>query len=193
MKTTEQSAMRLYSTQGQRLYVNKSERIRFEKIANKQSTRIKLFCLILLYTGCRVSEAINLKQKDFQLAEGTLAIKSLKKRNTSHVREIPIPNHLVVEIQNFLVSRPNQWQQQPWKVHRSTAWEWVKRVMKEAHIEGAHASPKGLRHGYGVNAVMCNIGLSVLKKWMGHSCLKTTEIYTQIVGKEERQLAKRMW
>lgn len=37
--------------------------------------------------------------------------------------------------------------------------------------------PKGLRHGFGVNAAVNDIPLNMLQKWLGHAQLSTTAIY----------------
>jgi integrase len=33
----------------------------------------------------------------------------------------------------------------------------------------------------------------MLRKWMGHSSIETTAIYANAVGKEEMEIAGRMW
>lgn len=66
--------------------------------------------------------------------------------------------------------------------------------MIEAGIPDApQCSPKGLRHGFGVNATVNGIPLHMLQKWMGHAQLSTTAIYADAVGKEEQDIAARMW
>lgn len=55
------------------------------------------------------------------------------------------------------------------------------------------APPKGLRHFFGVHCAFSNIPISLCQRWMGHADMRTTAIYYQIVGKEEREMAKRMW
>ncbi len=79
------------------------------------------------------------------------------------------------------------------KVSRVTAYRWVKQVMNNAHIDGAQACPKGLRHGYGIHAVRSGVQLNMLQKWMGHASIATTAIYATAVGREELELADRMW
>lgn len=59
--------------------------------------------------------------------------------------------------------------------------------------DGAHASPKGFRHGYGVAGISAGVPLNMLSKWMGHSKIKTTAIYANALGEEQRQIAERMW
>ena len=80
-----------------------------------------------------------------------------------------------------------------WAISRSTAWRRVKAVMREARIAGTHASPKGLRHGFGVAAIQAGVPLNLLQKWMGHTDISVTEIYANAVGDEEYAVAKRMW
>jgi len=65
--------------------------------------------------------------------------------------------------------------------------------MEEAGIVGSHATPKGLRHAFGVAAVQKQIPLNLFQKWLGHSRLETTAIYADAVGAEERSIAKKMW
>ncbi len=74
-----------------------------------------------------------------------------------------------------------------------TAWRVVRAVMGEARLSGPQATPKGLRHGFGVAAVSAGIPLNVVQKWLGHANLTTTAIYANAVGAEEKDIAKRMW
>ncbi len=58
---------------------------------------------------------------------------------------------------------------------------------------GPHLCPKGLRHGYGINAIINKVPLNMLQKWMGHSKMVTTAIYANAVGEEQNKIASRMW
>jgi integrase/recombinase XerD len=53
--------------------------------------------------------------------------------------------------------------------------------------------PKSLRHAFGAEAALKRIPLTLIKKWMGHARIETTEIYTTLVGDEERALARLTW
>jgi integrase/recombinase XerD len=76
-----------------------------------------------------------------------------------------------------------------------TGWRAVHAVMAAAGLDGPQASPKGLRHGFGVAAVSTGIPLNVVQKWLGHAQLTTTAIYADAdaVGTEEKDIARRMW
>ena len=80
-----------------------------------------------------------------------------------------------------------------WNIDRITAYRWVKQVMNEAGIYGPQACPKGLRHGFGIHAVLSGIQIHMLQKWMGHADIRTTAIYATAVGREEFKLAEQMW
>jgi site-specific recombinase XerD len=76
---------------------------------------------------------------------------------------------------------------------RQAAWRRVKRVMQVAGIAGAHATPKGLRHGFGVANAEQGVPMATTQKWLGHASLETTAIYQQAVGREEHAFAQRLW
>jgi site-specific recombinase XerD len=197
------SHMRLYNQENERLYLNAEERARFIDAANDQPAHIRIFCLTLLYTGCRLSEARELGTRSLQAGEQRIAVRSLKKRDQHHIREIPIPPALcqsLSERAKHLGHRQNQnntawlWQSADGDmIDRITAYRWVKTVMAAAHITGPQACPKGLRHAYAIHAIRCGIQLNMLQKWMGHADIETTAIYANAVGAEELEIAGRMW
>lgn len=68
--------------------------------------------------------------------------------------------------------------------------------MKEALVasnacSGA-AMPKGLRHTFGVAAFQA-VPPHLVQRWLGHASLRTTAIYGDVSGREERSFAARMW
>lgn len=66
------------------------------------------------------------------------------------------------------------------------------KVMNNAEINGLQSSAKGLRHGFAVYAIS-RVPITLVKKWLGHSILETTEIYLSVIGVEEREMAQRLW
>ena len=76
---------------------------------------------------------------------------------------------------------------------RMIGWCAVHAVMEAAGLDGPHASPNGLRHGFGVAAVSAGIPLNLVQRWLGHAQLTTTAIYADAVGAEEKEIARRMW
>ena len=50
--------MELFDTQGRRPYLTAKERGAFVEAANNAEREVRTFCLVLVYTGCRISEAL---------------------------------------------------------------------------------------------------------------------------------------
>lgn len=181
----------LYGDDGRRKYLNAAERTRFIRAArNQRRADIGALCLVLTYTGCRISEALALTKASVQLEEGVIAIRSLKKREKASFRQVPVPSALLRE----LVGWSRRDDERLWHLSRTRAWQIIKSVMSEAKvIPGPHATPKGLRHAFGLHAIEAGVPLHLVQRWLGHAALSTTAIYLDVVGHEERQMARRMW
>lgn len=181
----------LYSPQGERKYLNSAERRRFLEAAHQSDPDTRALCLVLAYTGCRISEALSLTTSSIQAGENLIAVRSLKKRGKLHVREIPIPTAVTAALLNRRQGPPPDRPLYPFQ--RTEAWLRVKAVMTAANITGPHASPRGLRHGFAVSAVLAGVPLNVVQKWLGHTTIATTAIYANAVGEEERELMGKVW
>ena len=66
-------AMALFDTEGNRKYLNESERLAFMKAADKAQNEVRTFCHLLHYTGCRISEALELTYDRVDLSSGSSA------------------------------------------------------------------------------------------------------------------------
>lgn len=177
---------------GQRKYLTKRERDAFLRTAATYDRCVHSFCWMLAATGCRISEALSLSETSIDFEAGQVVIRSLKKRNRKVFRTVPLPPTLLSMLQEGLkaglLCRDRLW---PWS--RMTGYRRVREVMRAAKITGRHASPKGLRHAFGVCAIQSNVPLNLIQRWLGHADIKTTTIYTDAMGPEERQFAARMW
>lgn len=193
----------LYAPTGQRLYLTQAERTAFIRMASKEPLPIAALCHTLAFTGCRISEALSLAPRHIDLEERAIIFECLKKRGKRVFRPVPVPSSLIDQLRVLQLGYRYSPQEvvvhitdQPrlWPVSRTTAYRWVKRVMTNACIiPGPHRCPKGLRHGFGVAAVLNGVPLTKLQSWMGHSRLETVAIYTNAIGAEERALARSMW
>lgn len=184
----------LYTRSGTRKYLTPGERERFIAAACAHPrSDVRLFCLTLAYTGCRISEALALTPASIEAQDGFIALRSLKRRNRAVViREVPVPLWLLDEL--AALSRERKAGEPLWGLSRSWAWALVKSVMTVAAVsQGLHATPKGLRHGYGLHAIRSGVPITLVQRWLGHARLTTTAIYLQAMGDEEREIAARMW
>lgn len=192
--TKKHGEMRLYTKEAQRLYLNAAELKRFLAAANQAPPHIRRFALTLAYTGVRLTEARSLRYGAFQLEARVLSVQSLKKRRTGVTREVPVPRSLKAAFDALQAPEDTLvWGAGHHLVPRSTAYRWIKRLMTEAGITGPKACPRGLRHAYGVSAIMAGVPLHMLQRWMGHARMETTAIYATVLGPEQLAVADRMW
>lgn len=193
------SEMRIIDPSGNRLYLTQSETILFLKSAKNANSKIRTFAETLVFTGCRISEALHISPKDIQREQLQITINSLKKRRGDIFRNIPVPEEymdtLVVVHNLAKKQRSESKAKEPlWPWTRQYAYRVIVNLMIDSNIEeGKHRTPKGLRHAYGINAISNDIPLNLLQKWMGHADISTTSIYTNAVGKEEAEIASKMF
>ena len=185
--------MRLYDTQGRRLYLTSLEREAFQKVAEQAPREVCTYCHTLLYTGCRPSEALVLRADHVDFQAQAITFESKKKRRPGVYRAVPVPASLLDALDLVHGLRDRTTRACLWTWSRKTAYTRVIEVMDKAGITGPQASPKGLRHGFGVACVEKQIPLTLVQRWLGHAQLSTTAIYAAAVGAEERSIAARLW
>lgn len=182
----------IFGSGGRRKYLNSSEINLFMKASTLFSDDIQAFCLMIAYTGCRISEALSLCERSIDFTSRCVIILSLKKRGKIVYRSVPLPTDYLRFLRTWMNSR-NDSMDHLWPWSRMTGYRRIREVMQAANIDGYHASPKGLRHGFGVRAIQASVPLNLVQRWLGHVNIKTTAIYTDAIGPEERQLASKMW
>ena len=182
----------MFDRRGSRKYLNDAERQAYFKTAQKETDAARrAFCLTLFYTGCRISEALNVTAECVDISQKCIVFETLKRRRKGMFRAVPIPDSLVVLLGELRAGAAPSGR--VWQFSRPTAYRMVKRCMTHAKIVGGMASPKGLRHGFAIACIAKSIPLPTLQKWMGHARLETTGIYLGVSGDEERNLARRLW
>lgn len=197
--TPKVNVMQLYDHNGHRKYLTPAERQDFIRASESALQQIRTFCGTLAHTGCRISEALALTADRIDIDDGVVVIESLKKRRKGVYRAIPVPPaflkalDVVHHLRTARQAEDRGRSVHLWPWSRPTAWRHVCEVMQLAGIGGLHASPKGLRHGFGIKAVVSGVPLNLVQKWLGHAQLTTTAIYADAIGPEERQIAERMW
>jgi integrase/recombinase XerD len=193
------TGMGLHAADGARKYLTAGERDAFLREAERAERTVRTLCMTLAYAGCRLSEALALTADRVDLAAGVLVFESLKKRRPGIYRTVPVPPSLLDALDLVHGIRERQARrgkgrgERLWPWSRMTGWRAVHAVMAAARLDGPHASPKGLRHGFGVAAVSAGIPLNLVQKWLGHAQLTTTAIYANAVSAEEQDIARRMW
>jgi integrase/recombinase XerD len=188
----------LFAQSGSRKYLNAAERRRFLESAQQLPPIVRSFCLTLAWSGGRISEILALTPVAIDLETGVANVHTLKRRRHGIVRQVPLPQIVLDELDSVFKLRiaqrdPKRATARLWRWSRTTAWRYVKAVMVTARITGTPAMPKGLRHGFGVKAFQSNVPPHLVQRWLGHASLKTTAVYGDVIGPDERAFADRMW
>jgi integrase len=198
MREQPYDGLSLFGQYGNRKYLNAAERQRFIEAARRAPPKVRQFCLTLGYSGGRISEILALTPASIDIDSGVASIETLKRRKRGIVRQVPLPTDLLEDLDCVFKLRdaqrdPELVNGRIWRFSRTTAWRYVKAVMASAGITGTPAMPKGLRHGFCVKAIQSDVPLPLVQKWIGHASLRTTAIYVDVVGPDERAFAARMW
>ena len=181
-----------------RKYLTAPERERFlAALRSHPQPAVQTLARTLALTGCRVSEALGLRACDVDLDAAELRIATLKRRR-AHWRTVPVPEDLVHALDLVHAVRRAQASaraaERPlWSVTRQTAGRQVRAIMRTAGIDGPQATPRGLRHSFGVAAVTAGVPLTAIATVLGHASIQTTAIYTTAIGAEARELVSRVW
>ena len=118
--------MDLIDAQGNRKYLTADERVKFEEAAKDAEREVRTFCLMLKNTGCRISEALNLKTRNIDFQAKTVIFETLKQGRKGVFRQVPISDSFLDEL-NLVHSLKNQQAQKKtaeakiWSVSRATA------------------------------------------------------------------------
>lgn len=174
----------LFTVDGQRKYLTEEETRRFLAAAGAHERgELRTLCLVLVHTGCRISEAFQLTTDRVDLSAKVITFRTLKQRGKTAYRSVPVPDstldalELVHRIRKAQNGKDGGFSTPLWMWSRSQASFLIASVMKIAGISGPHASPKGLRHGFGVRAATQTRNPRLVQKWLGHRYLETTTIY----------------
>ena len=185
-----ESEIVLFDQDGRRKYLSGQELQRFLSAARGCDLQTRCFAQVLIYTGCRISEALAITPQHLDDSAALITLRTLKRRRRCY-RTVPIPRPVMAELLRFASAVRSEQRLWPWC--RQTGWRRIKRLMADAGVAGPQATPKGLRHQFGVLTAERRIPTPLAQRWLGHAKPQTTAIYQQVTGDEERRLAQRMW
>ena len=190
----------LFTSTGKRKYLTLEEQARFIRAATEHERgEVRTFALTLAYSGCRISEALELTADRVDLSAGELIFRTLKQRGQTVYRAVPCPPELLDALDLVHSLRKVQKTKSRgadvplwgWGRTQGTKHIWV--IMAAAGIAGPHATPKGLRHAFGVRMAQRTRNPRLVQKFMGHKHLETTAIYLDLVGDEARAEVLGAW
>jgi integrase len=120
-------------------------------MAQRAPPDVRLFFLVLNFSGARISEVLALTPEALDIESGAVSIHTLKRRRPGIVRQVPLPRDVLSELNRVLGLRrqqrdPDLSSKRLWRWSRTTAWRRVKEIMAAARIAGPHGHPSARQH-----------------------------------------------
>ncbi len=144
-----------------------------------QNIKHKLIIKLLYGCGLRVSEVINLKKKDIDFEGGLIKIRLSKGRKDRHVN---LPSSLKEELKKYVGLNEGEFlfpSNRGGKLTTATIRKIIKNSSKKAGIK-KQIHPHSLRHSFATHLLENGTDLKIIQKLLGHSDLKTTQIYLSV-------------
>ncbi len=155
---------------------------------NWKSLNAKMLITIFYATGMRLSELINLKEKQVDFSNSQ--IKVLGKGNKERI--IPVSKEIAEAIRNYQQLKKKEFEktddvllvtEKGKKMYPKYAYLLVKQVLGEASTLDKK-SPHILRHTFATHLMNNGADLNAVKELLGHRSLASTQVYTHnTIGK----------
>jgi integrase/recombinase XerC len=160
-----------------------------------KSLNTRMLVVLFYATGMRLSELINLKEK--QVDVGRLQIKVLGKGNKERI--IPVSKDVMVQIKNYLQLKQKEFEtredillvtEKGKKMYPKYAYLLVKGSLGEASTLDKK-SPHVLRHTFATHLMNNGADLNAVKELLGHSSLAATQVYTHNTIEKLKEVHKK--
>ncbi len=149
-------------------------------INSTNNIKHQLILKLLYGEGLRVSEIVNLKKQDIDFEENLIKINLGKGKKD---RFVGIPELIKQDLKNYSkLSGKEKFlfpSNRGGKLTKKTISKIVSNAAKKAKIK-KRVYPHLLRHSFATHLLENGTDLRVIQKLLGHSSIKTTQIYTQI-------------
>lgn len=151
--------------------------------------RDKAMLELLYATGIRVSELISLNKDDINLSTGLICCRSNEKE-----RMIPLYPAAIKAIDDYINLVRHQMLALPSemalfvnmsgeRMSRQGFWKIIKHYQEKARID-KEITPHTLRHSFAAHLLENGADLRSLQEMLGHADISSTQVYTQLVKKQ---------
>lgn len=161
--------------------------------SDPKGCRDKAMLELLYATGIRVSELISLDTQDVNLSAGFLRCRGKNKERMvplykAAVRALAV---YVNEVRPQLLEAPNETalfvNMNGERMSRQGFWKIVKCYQEKAGIR-KDITPHTLRHSFAAHLLENGADLKSIQKMLGHADISATQIYTQVVNQQLRDV-----
>jgi len=160
--------------------------------SRKVSIRNKLIVYLLLYTGVRVTELVNIQQKDIDLLAHTLTITG----KGGKVRELSLRGDVAELIKTYQRSEraSSSYQGSPYlllsqrsnQLHRDAVRGWLAQISKDL---GFKLHPHLFRHTFCTKLLRRGVDITTVSKLAGHNSVNMTAKYYIQTSRADKQAA----
>ena len=158
--------------------------------------RDKAMLELLYATGMRVSELIELEEKDVNLAAGIIRCEGKGKE-----RFIPMYPVAIQALRDYLqyarpqmIADPNEKalfvNVSGEKMTRQGFWKIIKYYQEKAHID-KEITPHTLRHSFAAHLLENGADLRSIQEMLGHADISSTQVYVQLVKNKLKDVYNR--
>lgn len=138
--------------------------------------------------GLRVGEVVRLRVTDVRSADGYLFIKDGKGKKDRHCTLSPLLLDILREY--YRQHKPSYWLFEGQQGGQYTAQS-IQRIYRKA-VKGTNSNPWStphtLRHSYATHLMEHGVNIRYIQSSLGHSSIKTTEVYTRVIGINNKTL-----
>ncbi len=165
------------------IYYNDLLEIIDEASKNKDGIRDKLIIEMLYATGMRVSELVNVKLNDIDFNNRRIIVcgKGNKERivyygeYAENVLKEYLETHQISEEKYIFVNSKGE------KITDRGVRYIIDNIMKKLSVK-THVTPHVLRHTFATDMLNNGCDIKIVQELLGHSTLKTTEVYTHVTN-----------
>ena len=151
----------------------------------------KLGFALMYGSGLRIYEVCRIKKHDINLSSQTLLIKE-GKGGRDRITILPtITSHALEFYLNKIKNNPSPYLFSTYRGHISerSFQERLKKAIKDSKIS-KYFTAHDLRHSFAINLLNKKVDIETVRKLLGHSSLRTTQIYLQCQTTDLTALAK---
>lgn len=162
----------------------------------KVNLRTKLAAYLLLYTGIRVSELVNIKLADLDRLTATMIVRG----KGGKIREISLRQDVLLLINEYVKGERTKFRfhdseyllvsQLAKKLHRDAIRDWLASISDKV---GAKLHPHLFRHTFATRLLRKGVDLTTVSKLTGHSTVNmTAKFYIQTTRQEKQSAVDRL-
>ncbi len=157
-------------------------------INQPQNIKHKAILYTIYSAGLRIGEVLRLRVTDIRSQEGFIFVKDSKGKKDRHTVLSPILLNLLRAY--FREHKPSYWlfEGQDGGQYSTTSIQEIFRRAVKATGSNPWSTPHTLRHSFATHLMQRGVNIRYIQMALGHSSIKTTEVYTHILGINSKTL-----